>query len=91
MVPTECDAVTVARAIRPDIITSDVRLLEGDAPTAVSQIHLEAGAIPVIYITAIPSACEYCPLPSAVLPKTIDSILFLRTFRWLAQEKGEIC
>lgn len=90
MAPTESDAVMAARSIRPDIITSDVRLLEGDGPTAVSQIYSEAGAIPVIYITAVPSECQHCPLPSAVLLKPIDSALFLRTFRWFASATDSI-
>lgn len=91
MAATEPDAIMAARTVRPDIIISDVRLLEGNGPSAVSQIHCEAGAIPVVYVTAAPFECEYCPAPSAVLLKPIDSVIFLRTFRRFASETGTIC
>ena len=47
----EADAILLALAHRPDIITSDVRLAKGDGPHAVKTIAQSIGTIPVIFIT----------------------------------------
>ena len=46
IVDTEDDAVAAAAAHEPDIITSDVKLLKGTGPAAVSKTHERMGSIP---------------------------------------------
>ena len=46
------EAVTAARTHRPDIITSDVRLVQGTGPAAVEEIRETLGDIPVVFISA---------------------------------------
>ncbi|HEX5185032.1 MAG TPA: response regulator [Allosphingosinicella sp.] len=50
---TEAEAVTAARARRPDLITSDVQLPEGSGIAAVEAI-CDGTPIPVVFITATP-------------------------------------
>ena len=47
---TEADAVAVALAHPPDLITSDVRLAAGCGIAAVAQI-VDGAAIPVVFVT----------------------------------------
>jgi CheY-like chemotaxis protein len=70
---TEREAVTVALAQPPDLITSDVKLLSGTGPQAVSQIYDRLGEIPVIFITATPTDCVPCNPPGRLITKPIDS------------------
>lgn len=53
---TEELAVECAHEQRPDVITADVRLARGSGPQAVIRIEAELGPIPVIFVTATPSA-----------------------------------
>ncbi|RYD21356.1 MAG: response regulator [Spirochaetia bacterium] len=53
---TEREAVSAAMEHKPDIIVSDVRLLTGTGPDAVTSIRLHLGHIPVIFITGNPEA-----------------------------------
>lgn len=53
---TEDAAVRIAAEHRPDLITSDVRLIQGSGPDAVRRILQQLGPIPVIYITGNPEA-----------------------------------
>jgi CheY-like chemotaxis protein len=66
---TEEAAVAAAVAHEPQIITSDVKLLEGSGPAAVAQIHERVGPIPVVFITGTPEACEPCNPPGMVVTK----------------------
>lgn len=43
---------------RPDIIVSDVRLLTGTGPAAVSSIRSQVGRVPAIFITGNPEALD---------------------------------
>lgn len=52
---TEEGAIAAAVGRRPDIITSDVKLLAGTGPRAVNAIHNQLGDIPVIFVTATPA------------------------------------
>ena len=54
---SEGEAVAAAREHRPDIITSDVTLLEGTGPGAVEIIRSAMGRIPVLYISGTPPDC----------------------------------
>jgi CheY-like chemotaxis protein len=69
---TEEDAIAAARANRPDVITSDVKLREGTGPDAVSSIHREVGNVPVIFLTGLPEDCERCDETGTVLSKPFD-------------------
>ncbi len=55
---TEQDAVALALYRVPDVIASDVRLIEGNGPEAVRRIRAELGDVPVIFMTASPEACQ---------------------------------
>jgi CheY-like chemotaxis protein len=66
---TETDAITAAMANRPQLITSDVKLLAGTGPAAVSEIHRRIGDVPVIFITGTPEDCKPCNPPGIVLRK----------------------
>jgi CheY-like chemotaxis protein len=55
---TEHDAVRLALAEPPALITSDVHLREGRGPLAVAAIHDQLGPIPVVYVTGSPAQCE---------------------------------
>ena len=71
---TEAEAVTEALAHRPSLITSDMTLSEGTGPQAVAAIHEALGDIPVIFITATPSACGDLSPNHLVLSKPLNSI-----------------
>lgn len=47
------EAIACARMRRPDLITSDVTLVEGTGPAAVKAIRSALGMIPVVYISAL--------------------------------------
>jgi CheY-like chemotaxis protein len=69
---SEGEAVAAAREHRPDIITSDVTLLEGTGPAAVAIIRSTMGRIPVLYISGTaPDCCGSDPLTRA-LRKPLD-------------------
>ena len=68
---TQADAIDAALAHRPDLITSDVKLVEGTGPLAVAEIHARLGTVPVIFISATPGECEPCDPPGVVLGKPI--------------------
>ena len=68
---TQAEAVEAALARRPELITSDVKLLEGTGPEAVAQIYGRLGPVPVIYISATPGECKPCDPSSVVLGKPV--------------------
>lgn len=68
---TEDDAVMSAYSHRPDLITSDVKLIDGTGPHAVHSIHEKLGMVPVIFITGTPAQCQPCEPPGEVLCKPI--------------------
>lgn len=78
---TESEAVAAAMRRTPDIITSDVKLLEGTGPAAVETIYRERGEVPVLFITASPEACEPCNPPGRILPKPVDRAAITDAFR----------
>jgi len=53
---TELEAVSAAMARKPDIIVSDVNLLTGNGPDAVTSIRLRVGRVPAVFITGNPEA-----------------------------------
>ena len=56
---TEQAAVDQAIARTPAVIISDVMLASGSGPSAVETITYTLGAIPVIFITAVPDEVEH--------------------------------
>jgi CheY-like chemotaxis protein len=78
---TEAEAVDLAMRHMPDIITSDVKLLEGTGPAAVDMICRSRGAAPVLFITGSPEACKPCNPPGRILPKPIDREAITAAFR----------
>ena len=68
---TQSEAIEAARAHRPDLITSDVQLPEGDGPSAVKGIRAACGDIPAIYITGNPSMVQSIDPSAEVLTKPI--------------------
>ena len=81
---TEEEAVTEARARRPDVITSDVMLREGTGPRAVALILGEIGPVPVIFITGSPDQCAPCDPPARVLAKPVADEMVCAAFREVA-------
>ena len=77
---TENDAVDLAALHTPEVITSDVRLIEGTGPQAVAAIHSKFGHIPTIFITGTPEDCEPCDHAVAVLQKPFASAALTEAF-----------
>lgn len=78
------DAVALAIAHPPELITSDVKLIHGTGPLAVDAIHKTLGEVPVIFITASPADCQPCEPPGQVLCKPIDQAELAAAFHKLA-------
>ncbi|MFT3967808.1 MAG: response regulator [Sphingobium sp.] len=51
---SEAEAIREALSRPPDLIASDVTLLEGSGPSAVRSIKARLGDIPVVYVTGQP-------------------------------------
>lgn len=68
---TQEEAVVMAIARAPQVITSDVKLIDGTGPLAVKDIHQKIGPVPVIFITATPNECGVCEHAVAVLSKPV--------------------
>jgi CheY-like chemotaxis protein len=58
---TEAQALEQARLRRPDLITVDVNLLNGDGRNAAGALARELGALPTIYVTGDPQALDDTP------------------------------
>ena len=69
---TEAEAVAAALARPPELITSDVKLIEGTGPLAVQQIHRSLGDVPVIFITGTPDQCRPCSPSGVILTKPLQ-------------------
>ncbi len=80
---TEADAIMLARTHPPQLITSDVKLLEGSGPRAVLHILKELGDLPVIFITGTPDGCYPCNSPALILTKPLRDGELATAFREL--------
>lgn len=69
---TQAGAIAAALAHPPDVITSDVKLLRGTGPLAISAIYEKLGEVPVIFLTGTPADCKPCEPPGRVLCKPIN-------------------
>lgn len=49
---TPCQALLCAKGHRPDLITADLRIIDGTGLEAVDAILAEMGEIPVVFVTA---------------------------------------
>lgn len=81
---TEADAMAAALTCPPQLITSDVNLVQGKGPIAVQRIFQSLGEIPVIFISATPEQCQPCDPPGIVLPKPVKEGALLDAFRRMA-------
>ena len=80
---TQEEAVAAARHRTPALITSDVKLLHGTGPRAVTEILAGLGPVPVLFITATPEECEPCTPPAIVLAKPINPTAIASAFHQL--------
>lgn len=78
---TEAEAVAVALARPPKLITSDVKLIEGTGPAAVARIYARLGEMPVIFISATPAECRPCEPPGIILGKPVRETELKDAFR----------
>jgi CheY-like chemotaxis protein len=81
---TEAEAVFAAQEQRPDVILSDVRLIEGTGPRAVARIHTNCGPIPVIFVTGTPEECKPCDYAAAVMGKPVNDRALIAVFTRIA-------
>ena len=81
---TQGEAVAMADRRPPEVIVSDVLLLEGTGPSAVQAIIERHGPVPVIFVTATPADCRPCASPAVVLRKPVDARELTRRFLELA-------
>lgn len=79
---TEDEAIKAARVRRPDLITSDIRLMEGCGPDAVRRIMAEQGPIPVVFVTGNPEIIAPSP-DMLVIAKPIDDDRVIKACRSL--------
>ena len=78
---SEIEAVALAQDQRPDVITSDVTLLEGTGPAAVATIRAMMGSIPVIYISGTsPDRCA-AEISTWAITKPLDRSVVVEIFR----------
>jgi CheY-like chemotaxis protein len=68
---TEDEALAMACEHRPDLITADFSLREGNGPHAVSRIRSDVGEVPVIYITGQPERCASDDADDVAISKPI--------------------
>lgn len=80
---TQEEAVAAAKAHPPALITSDVKLLEGTGPRAVTEILAELGPVPVLFVTATPEECEPCAPPARILGKPVNAAILAHAFQEL--------
>jgi CheY-like chemotaxis protein len=80
---TEADAIFLAMERRPAIISSDVKLIEGNGPHAVEAIRARLGEVPVIFITATPEDCTPCRPADRILTKPVNQPALATAFHEL--------
>lgn len=80
---SQSEAVAAALAHRPDLITSDVCLAEGNGPIAVQTICEQLGPIPVIFVTGTPAECTPCDPNNIILDKPLDHLAMAAAIRHL--------
>lgn len=84
---SQSEAVAQAERELPNIITSDVKLLEGTGPAAVAEIEERFGPIPVLFITGTPEDCKPCNPPGSILRKPFSEQDLIAAFRKTAAAK----
>jgi len=85
---TEADAICLAIARRPAIITSDVKLIEGNGLHAVEAIRAHLGQVPVIFITATPQDCTPCRPADIILTKPVNRPALTTAFHELTSSSA---
>ena len=87
MAHTQEEAIASAVETRPEVILSDVNLGNGTGPMAAQSIRLTHGPVPVIFITAIPSACRPCEYASDILAKPVSAAMLTAAFKKVAPQR----
>lgn len=77
---TEREAVNMAKARQPVVITADVRLVEGTGPRAVETIRATLGLVPTIFLTGTVDECDPCDHAIAILPKPFAHLALAEAF-----------
>ncbi|MBM6577630.1 response regulator [Microvirga sp. SRT01] len=77
---TADDAIRMAAAHQPKVITSDIRLAKGRGPDAVNVIRARHGELPTIFITGTPDECGPCKYAVAVLAKPFSPLMLADAF-----------
>ena len=80
---SEEEAVSEAASCPPALITSDIKLLEGNGPSAVERIVRSLGRIPVIFVTGTPSVLESRNDDQCVLAKPFNARDMAQAFHQL--------
>jgi CheY-like chemotaxis protein len=83
-------ALASALARPPDLIFSDVNIVDGTGPQAVSAIRECLGPIPVIFITATPEQCAAYDPAAPVLCKPVMEAQLVAAFQNLIQATRSI-
>lgn len=78
---TQEEAILEACACRPLVMTSDVRLAEGNGPATVSAIRDALGKIPVLFISGNPADCTPMEAGDPVFSKPFDRAGIVAAFR----------
>jgi|GEM_PF-1188488 len=76
---SQADAIRKALAHPPDLIASDVQLVEGNGPAAVRAIKARLGDIPVIYVTGNPDEARLLDPEAPVLEKPLKWLQLVQT------------
>lgn len=77
---TADEAIQMAAANLPKVITSDIRLARGRGPEAVNVIRALHGELPTIFITGTPHECSPCEYAVAVLAKPFSPMMLAKAF-----------
>lgn len=76
---SQADAVREALKHPPDLIASDVQLLEGNGPDAVKAIKARLGDIPVVYVTGNPEEARELDPDAPVIEKPVRWLQLVQT------------
>jgi len=77
---TEYQALEQARLRRPDLVTVDVGLLDGDGRAAAAAIRRSIGPAPMVYVTGDIRALEHDP-DAVVVEKPYTPVDMARAFQ----------
>ena len=82
---TGAQAGEQSRLRRPDLLTVDLGLLDGDGLEACHQVETACGPVPVVFITGSP---EQAPRDRAVVEKPVDARALARAVERAREAAG---